>query len=312
MGFRDGGAGGFHPFDGLGVVTEDDVGLIFFKPGGEILFVDLVGHEEGDLTAVGVVLLEGEEGALPAVLEALVVVALDEHAGAFVAAGGDLLEGGAEGAVVVGADRVEGGFFDHVVGVDAGVASPVERGEIGGMPDGHEDEALDAAGLEDLIEAGKGDAGVAAGGEEFDFEAEGGGAVGGSAKDFFEEGAGVEGAVRFGEGDGGEDAAEGVAAGAAEFGHDGAGEGVGLVAGGFGGELDALGGGGFYAGGAAQGFGDGGAGEAEGFRERAQSRGGHGRSERLRNRGKPDWFVRPDGADLGKLHQRMRVIEPRR
>ena len=159
VGFWNGGAGGFHPFDGLGVVAEDDVGLILFEPGGEVFFVDLVGHEQRDLAAAGVVLLKGEEGALPAVLEAFVVVALDEHAGAFVAADGDLLERGAEGAVVIGADRVEAGFFDHVVGVNAGVAGPVEGGEIGGVPDGHQDEALDAPGLEDLIEASEGNAG---------------------------------------------------------------------------------------------------------------------------------------------------------
>jgi hypothetical protein len=260
--FWNEGAARGHPLDRLGLMAEDDVGLIFFKPGGEVCLVDVVGNEQGNLAAVGIVLLKGEEGGLPAVLEALVVMALHKHAGAAVTAGHDLLERGGQRAVVIGADRVERGAFDHVVGVDAGVAVPVEGAKIGVVPDGHEDEALDAARLEDLIEAVERDAGVAAGGEELDLEAEGGGALGGAAEQFAEKGPGVDGAVGLGECDRGEDAAKRIAAGAAQLGHDGAGERVGLVAGGFGGELDALGGGGFDAAGSPQCFGDGGAREA--------------------------------------------------
>jgi hypothetical protein len=112
---------------------------------------------------------------------------------------------------VVGADGVQRGALDDVVGVDAGVVGPIEGGEIRLIPRREQEDAVDAARLEDRVEAMHGEAGVADD-EFFDFETQFGGAGVGAEDEFAVETGGGIGAVGLVEIDGGEHAAEGRAA----------------------------------------------------------------------------------------------------
>ncbi len=111
------------------------------------------------------------EGRAPAELQALVLVFLEEKAGPPVAERGEPLERAEHRAVVIRAHGVQRGPFDDVVGVDAGEARPVEIREVGLVPRRQQNHAVDAARLEDRIEAVHGKA-VGADDEFFDFEPE--------------------------------------------------------------------------------------------------------------------------------------------
>jgi hypothetical protein len=126
----DARAGALHPLDGDGVVADDDVGFLPAEPAEKLVALVTL-HDQGRERLDGrVAFLEGAEGGAPAVLQALVLVFLQVESGAVVAAGGEALQGGEQRAVLVGADGVEFGPLDDVVGVDAGVAG-TSRGRRG-------------------------------------------------------------------------------------------------------------------------------------------------------------------------------------
>jgi len=111
--------------------------------------------------------------------------------------------------------------------------------------------------------------------ETLDLEAEFVGAFGDAGEERLVVADGVRRAAGFDDLESGEHAAKLLSARAAEERHDGAGEGIALIAGGFGGGANARDGVGIDAGGAAKGVGDRGAGETEGAGEGAQGGGGH-------------------------------------
>lgn len=268
-------AGGFHPADGFGRVTENDVGFVFLEPRFELGASDGLHAERGHGGGFGKVFLEGEEGAFPAEVEAFVVRDLHEEARAAIAASVEFLEESDHGAVVIGADAVEWRMVDEVVGVNGGVARPRKRREVGKAGSGQNDDALDAARVEDCIQSVETDA-LRTDLEALDLEAEFIGAFGDTGEEGFVVADGVGWAAGFDDFEGGEDAAELLSARAAEQRHHGAGEGIAFVAGGFSGGADACDGVGIDTGRAAKRVGNGGAGETEGASERAQSGGGHG------------------------------------
>lgn len=247
VGLGDFGAGGFHPTDGFGRVAQHDVGFVFLEPRFEFGACDGLHAERGDGGGFGQVFLEGEEGAFPAEVEAFVVSDLHEEPRPAVAAGVEFLEESDHGAVVIGADAVEWRMIDEVVGVNGGVARPRQRREVGKARRGQDDDALDAARVEDCIQTVETHA-LGADFETLDLEAELVGAFGDAGEEGFVVADGVGRAAGLDDLEGGEDAAELLTARATEEGHDGAGERVALVAGGFGGGADAGDGVGIYAG----------------------------------------------------------------
>ena len=79
--------GGVHPRNDFGGMSEDDVGIIVAKPFSERGFVEFGDDERRDRADFGVIALVRGEGAFPAVLEALVLVLLENNARAAVAKG---------------------------------------------------------------------------------------------------------------------------------------------------------------------------------------------------------------------------------
>ena len=139
------GATCLHPVDGLRVVAEHDVGLVLAEPRGEFVAREVFHAERRDRLDALVMVLKRAEGRTPAVLEALVVVLLQEESRARVAQSRDPEERGEQGAIVVRADGVQGGTLDDVVGVDPRKVRPVEAREIGLVPCGQEEDSVDAA-----------------------------------------------------------------------------------------------------------------------------------------------------------------------
>ncbi len=87
VGLRDAGAGGSHPRNNFGRMSENNVRIIFTKPFGERGFVEFGGDERWYRADFGVIALVRGERAFPAVLEALVLVLLENNARAAVAEG---------------------------------------------------------------------------------------------------------------------------------------------------------------------------------------------------------------------------------
>ena len=203
-----------------------------------------------------------EEGGGPVAVGAEVAVEGEGEAGASVAEGEEFAEEGLHGAELVPGDEVEAGFGEGVAEGDGGEAVEAKIEAEVGLGLGGDEDAGDAAGVKDLLEA----AGCHAGGAQgvvFQVVAERGGAeagafvIGGEGDGVFPDGAvGVVGEP--GEGGAGAGDALALAVGGE------AGEvGIGFVAEAGGGGLDERDGLGFDAGVFAQGEGDGGLGEAD-------------------------------------------------
>ena len=169
---------------------------------------------------------------------------------------------------------------DEVIRVDRGVALPAERGEVGETGRRQQDEALDAARVQNRVEAVEPDA-LRPDLKTLDLEAELVGAFGNTLEQRLVVADHEVGAVRVDDLERGEHAAELLAAGTPQLGHDCAGEWIALVARLLGGGAHEFDGGGLHARRAAQRIGNGRSGEAKRTRQRPQSRrgGGH-RGER--------------------------------
>ena len=245
--------GGVHPRNDFGGMSEDDVGIIVAKPFSERGFVEFGDDERRDRADFGVIALVRGEGAFPAVLEALVLVFLQDDTGAAVAEGAQSREGEHERAVMIGTHGVERRVFDRVVGVDAGVVRPIEFCKIRRRPRRQQEHALDPAGLENGIETREGDT-FAADEKGLEFEAEFTRAFLGARGERGMKARASGRAFGFVEIDGGDHAAKHLVPRTAHFGHDGADERIGPVTGGFRRGADAGGGIGSHARGAAQRF----------------------------------------------------------
>lgn len=238
VGFWDFCAGGFHPANDFGGVAENDVGFEFLEPRFELRTRDRFHAEGGDGGGFGKVFLKREESAFPTEVQTLVMRDLHEKTRTPIAARVEFLEEADHRTIVVGADAVKGRVVDEVVGVNGGVARPRKRREVGEAGGGEDHDALDAARVEDCIQTIETHA-LRADFEAFHFETELVGAFGDAGEEGFVVADGVRRAAGLDDLEGGEDAAELLSARATEEGHDGAGERVALVAGGFGGGADA-------------------------------------------------------------------------
>ena len=272
--------GGGHPRHDHRVMGEDDVGRVFAEPPAEIGGVDLGHDKRGHGADLRMVTLVGGERAFPAVLEPLVLLALDDEAGPVVAQRLQSAESGHQRAVMIGAHRVQGGMVDDVVAVNPGVAGPVEFGKIRWRPRWQEHDALNPPRLKDGVEPLERDA-FRADEERLEFETQfecaltGPGGEGGVK---FAAGGGASGFVEV---DGGNDAAKDLVPGTAHLRHDRAHERIGFVADGFGGAANAGGRRGMDARVAPECLGNRGAGDAEGEGERADGGSvGHGAEKR--------------------------------
>ena len=147
----------------LVVEGEDGVGLVLLVPGAEGGFAGLVEGEGWDVAAIGEVLVGGPEArgeAAPGDEVGLGVYDEADAAGAVLPEVLDGVEGGGE--LVVGGE-VEGGPCGAHADDDAGEALADEVDllrEAGAIEEGGDDEAADAAGLEDACEARGADAGL--------------------------------------------------------------------------------------------------------------------------------------------------------
>ena len=221
--------GGSHPRHDYRVMGEDDVRSVFAEPPAEIGGGDL-GHDEwGHGADLGMVALVGGERAFPAMLEPLVLLALDDEAGPVVAQRLQSAEGGHQRAVMIGAHRVQGGVVDDVVAVNPGVAGPVEFGKIRWRPRWQEHDALNPPRLEDGVEPLERDA-FATDKKGLELETQFECALTGAGGEGGVEFAAGGGASGFVEIDGRDDAAKDLVPRAAHLGHDRAHERIGFVA----------------------------------------------------------------------------------
>jgi len=259
MGFREAGAARLHPIHRFRAVAQHDIGVVSPKPG----FKTGAGHrlqsQRGHGGDVRQVFLQGEEGALPAEMQALVMRDLHEEPGPAVAAAVQLLQERDHRVVMVGTDAVQGRVVNEVVDVDGGVVPPVEAAQVGDAGGRQDHHGVDTPGLQDRVEPAEAEAGRADP-EAIDLEGERARALRDAGEHALVVAHRMPRLRPVGDLDRGQHAAELLAARAPHQRHHRAGERVAFVPGGLGGRADPLGGPGVDARGAAKRIRDGGAG----------------------------------------------------
>jgi len=142
----------FHPSHRFGIMTQDDVRIVLLDPGFEAPAGDFLQAKRGHFGDIRQVFLKSEKGTLPAKLKPLAQCDFYKKSRAPVTPGIQFAKRRDRRTVMVRADAVRRRTVDELVGVNRGVPMPAQCGEIGKSQSREEDEALNAAGMEDRVE----------------------------------------------------------------------------------------------------------------------------------------------------------------